>query len=305
MMNKYILACLVTLCCVSMTGCAQKESKKETKRYVVKNDKHDFLVTIKTPYGDMAAILYDETPQHKENFVKLISEHFYDSLLFHRVIKGFMIQGGDPNSKGAAAGTRLGTGGPGYTVPAEFNKNLYHIKGALSAARLGDQQNPSKASSGSQFYIVHGTTFPEDEMRIDNMQMRKGLRELLNKPEYSSLGDTLNELYQSGDMEAYQQKVVSLAPIIKEQTGINVEKDIPAEIVEKYATEGGAPHLDGQYTVFGQIISGLDVIDKIAAVETDRADRPVKDIDMVITVEEVPKKKIEKEYGYHYAESLP
>ncbi|HET7179581.1 MAG TPA: peptidylprolyl isomerase, partial [Chryseosolibacter sp.] len=131
------------------TGCAQKK---------------DQLVTIKTRFGDMVAILYDATPKHKANFLKLVKEHYYDSLLFHRVMEGFMIQGGDPDSRHAAKGQRLGNGGPGYTIDAEFNPRLFHEKGALSAARLSDQMNPQKASSGSQFYIVQGTKHTQEEI---------------------------------------------------------------------------------------------------------------------------------------------
>ena len=153
------------------TSCAQKK---------------DYVVTIKTQYGDMVAILYDETPKHKENFIKLAKEHYFDSLLFHRVIAGFMIQAGDPDSKKAQPGVPLGMGGPGYTVPAEINPNFFHEKGTLSAARLGDDRNPSKASSGSQFYIVQGTVVPEtaiNDLRYDQMKLTMGLRQIISKPE--------------------------------------------------------------------------------------------------------------------------
>ena len=147
--------------------------------------KTDYVITIKTSQGDMVAILYDETPKHKANFIKLAKEHYFDSLLFHRVIAGFMIQGGDPDSKKAKLGQQLGNGGPGYTVDAEFNPKFFHEKGALSAARLSDQQNPTKASSGSQFYIVQGTIIPEsnmDDLKIDQMKLNMGFRQIMQNP---------------------------------------------------------------------------------------------------------------------------
>jgi len=188
-------------------------------------------VVIETEYGNMTAVLYDETPQHRDNFVKLANEGFYDDLLFHRIIKGFMIQGGDPDSKGAAPGQRLGMGGPGYTVPAEFVDQHIHLKGALSAARTGGPSNPEKKSSGSQFYIVQGNPVQED---------------MLN-------GSFASKNYTDEQKQAYQEV-------------------------------GGTPQLDRDYTVFGMVIEGLDVIDKIAAVQTAPGDRPVEDVKMKIRV---------------------
>lgn len=190
-------------------------------------------VRIETPYGDMVVKLYDETPKHRDNFVKLVKEGFYDGLLFHRVIGNFMIQGGDPDSKGAPANRMLGMGDVGYTIPAEFVKGLYHKKGALAAARQGDAVNPAKASSGCQFYIVQGQVYPQEMFAM-----------------FESRGLTLND----------EQK-------------------------QLYSTVGGTPHLDGDYTVFGEVIEGLDVIDKIAAVQTNGADRPVEDIWMKMRLE--------------------
>lgn len=262
----------------------------------------DYLVTIKTPYGDMVAILYDETPQHKANFVKLAKEHYFDSLLFHRVIQSFMIQGGDPDSKTAKPGQRLGTGGPAYTIPAEFNTKFYHEKGALSAARMGDAQNPTKASSGSQFYVVQGKQWSEADLKFDqgkfNLAMQKYFENQPNKGAY----DSLFNIYRSGDIQLYEEFLKKLKPRVEKETGMQTDKEVSAEVVKIYSTIGGAPHLDGQYTVFGKVIKGLEVIDKIAAQPVDEADRPVEDIRMVVTVEEMSRKKIEKEYGYKYPE---
>ena len=186
-------------------------------------------ILVETEFGNMRFMLYNETPKHKENFIKLVKENYYDDLLFHRIIDGFMIQGGDPESKGADAEKLLGMGGPGYTIPAEIGKK--HIKGALAAARMGDGMNPQRESSGSQFYIVQGRT--QDDVSLDAWAIQN------------------NIVYTD-------------------------------EEKEKYKMYGGTPQLDGLYTVFGEIIEGMDVIDKIAAVEKNRSDRPVKDIKMKI-----------------------
>ncbi|MEJ5268473.1 MAG: peptidylprolyl isomerase [Bacteroidales bacterium] len=193
-------------------------------------------VKIETSKGTMVAVLYDETPIHRDNFVKLAESGFYEGLLFHRVINTFMIQGGDPESKNAPLTKQLGNGGPGYTLPAEIIPKYYHKKGALAAARTGDQMNPQRRSSGSQFYIVHGKKFTD--MQLDSMEKQMNTK------------------------------------FTKEQR-------------DTYVEIGGAPHLDAQYTVFGEIIEGYDVIDKIAGVETNDKDRPVEDVKIIkITVVE-------------------
>ena len=289
-MTKQLLSLTISFLCL-LTSCAQKA------------DKNDYVVTIKTSYGDMVAILYDETPKHKANFIKLAKEKYFDSLLFHRVIRGFMIQGGDPDSKKAEAGQRLGMGGPGYTVDAEINPNFFHEKGALSAARLGDDQNPTKASSGSQFYVVQGIVISQsdiDNLKIDQMKLNTAFRQVMMNPANKSLVDSLNQIYMKGDMVAYQNKVFSLVPRIEKETGMKVTRDVSAEKIKAYTTAGGAPHLDGEYTVFGKVIKGLEVIDQIAMQQKDGSDRPLADIRMTVTVEEMSKKKITKEYGYVY-----
>jgi peptidyl-prolyl cis-trans isomerase B (cyclophilin B) len=235
----------------------------------------------------------------------LAKEHYFDSLLFHRVIQGFMIQGGDPNSKKAKPGEQLGNGGPSYVVDAEFTPKYFHEKGSFSAARQGDQQNPTKASSGSQFYIVQGTVIPSagiDELKIDQMKLNMAFRQVLQNPANKPLIDSLNQVYMSGDMEAYKKKLFGLVPRIEKETGTKVTKEISAEKIKAYTTVGGAPHLDGEYTVFGKVIKGLEVIDKIAAVQRDGNDRPLEDVRMTVTVEEMSKKKITKLYGYTYPE---
>ena len=287
-MNKSLFVIVLIMATLAI-GCAQKS---------------DYVITIKTSKGDMVAILYDETPKHKANFIKLVKEHYFDSLLFHRVIAGFMIQGGDPDSKKASLGQPLGAGGPGYTVDAEFNPKFFHEKGAFSAARLGDQQNPTKASSGSQFYIVQGTVIPEsnmDDLKIDQMKLNDCFRQIMQNPANQPMIDSLNVIYTSGDMEGYKRKIFGLVPRIEKETGIKVTKDVSPEKIKAYTTVGGAPHLDGDYTVFGKVIKGLEVIDIIAAVQKS-GDRPLEDIRMFVTVEEMSRKKITKEYGYIYPE---
>ena len=161
------ISIILAVCLVIFTSCAQN---------------NDHVVTIKTSHGDMVAILYDETPKHKENFIKLAEEHFFDSTLFHRVIQGFMIQGGDPDSKKAHPGEPVGRGGPGYTIDAEFNPKFFHERGALAAARMGDAQNPTKASSGSQFYIVQGTKMTEEELKTDMLKLNQGMQQFFQDP---------------------------------------------------------------------------------------------------------------------------
>ncbi|TVR71730.1 MAG: peptidylprolyl isomerase [Marinilabiliales bacterium] len=239
------------------------------------------IVRVETVYGNMDIMLFNETPLHRDNFIKLIEDGFYEDLLFHRVIDNFMIQGGDPVSRNATGDTQPGSGGPGYTIPAEIHDHLYHRKGALAAARLGDNVNPDRESSGSQFYIVHGSLFTDqqlDEMeqRIQAMEeheftsrnFRRLEKEYLDRdevPDYAAIASRIeelgNEYYSSGNHFKFSD-----------------------EMRESYTTVGGAPHLDGSYTVFGQVIEGFEVIDKIASVETNSAARPREDIKMNIRV---------------------
>jgi peptidyl-prolyl cis-trans isomerase B (cyclophilin B) len=286
-MKKSISILICTICFVILSSCAQNK---------------DYVVKINTKYGEMIAILYDETPKHKANFIKLAKEHYFDSLLFHRVIQGFMIQGGDPDSKNAKPGEQLGNGGPKETIDAEFNPKFFHEKGALSAARLGDAQNPTKASSGSQFYIVQGTKMTEQEVKLDQVKLNMAMQQFFQNPNNKPAYDSIINYYQSNDMKGYMDYVLKLKPRVEKETGVSTEKDVSPEKLKAYTTVGGAIHLDGNYTVFGKVIKGLEVIDKIAALPKDQFDRPLEDVRMTVTVEELSKKKIEKEYGYQYPE---
>jgi peptidyl-prolyl cis-trans isomerase B (cyclophilin B) len=288
-MRKFIFFFILV---ISLNSCAQSK-------------KTDYVITIKTKYGDMVALLYDETPKHKENFIKLAKEKYYDSLLFHRVIEGFMIQGGDPDSKKAKPNQALGRGGPAYTVDAEILPTYFHEKGAFSAARMGDQVNPKRASSGSQFYIVQGKVMTEEELsqleqNIQYSRKNQYLRELLGMPQFADIRTMVMEKQKAQDGEWLNSFFEKSDTLIQKYKPEYKPFAFTAEQKEKYKTVGGAPHLDGDYTVFGKVIKGLDVIDKIAAQPKGPGDRPVEDIRMTVTVEEMSRKKIEKEFGYVY-----
>ncbi|MGQ1787308.1 peptidylprolyl isomerase [Saccharicrinis sp. GN24d3] len=284
---RKILILLFTAFFVSIYGCSPKSNEP--------------IVLIKTNHGNIKLRLYNETPAHRDNFLKLAREGYLDSTLFHRVIKDFMIQGGDPDSKGAEAGMHLGEGGPGYTLPAEFvYPAIFHKKGALAAAREGDRTNPEKRSSGSQFYIVQGKVFEDDKLTKIENQTREGKKRGIFNQLLTEYNDSLNVLQKIGDeskMMALQNKIMAE---VNQKYGEEPEFSIPENIKEIYKTVGGTPHLDGSYTVFGEVIEdkclmekigsmfgkryGLEVIDLIAEEETDGRNRPLKDIVMEIKV---------------------
>ena len=250
----------------------------------------DVLITISTPYGEMKAILYDETPLHKKNFIELSETGKFDSTIFHRVIENFMIQGGDVNL--------VSENEIDYTIPAEFNDNLFHRKGEIAAARMGDNVNPDKESSGCQFYIVHGKVYKEEELTLDINALYGGVRRLLQEEEYSDMRQKFIDA--QNDPEETQKLAISLSEICEEKYGMQIRKTISDEVLKAYTTVGGVPHLDGAYTVFGRIVEGLDVIDKIASVKTGSADKPVEDIPMTFKIKKISKEKITKDYGYSY-----
>ncbi len=240
-------------------------------------------VQIQTTLGDITLRLYDETPLHRDNFLKLVKQHFYDGTLFHRVIKNFMIQGGDPDSKGAPADKMLGTGDPGYTIEAEIKDGLFHKRGALAAARQGDEVNPERRSSGSQFYIVWGQVYNENQLRqLSKQIMMQRLQAEFNKLVVSHRAEIMQmrrERNHAG-LQEMQEKLAAEAESKVGQSGMTDDQ------MKIYSTVGGTPHLDGQYTVFGEVEDGLDVVEKIQNSATGRADRPVDDIEMKIVVVE-------------------
>lgn len=234
---------------------------------------------IKTSEGDIIIRLYDETPKHRDNFLKLAKEGYYNGTLFHRVIKDFMIQGGDPNSKNAPKGKVLGTGGPDYTIPAEFiYPQLFHKRGTLSAARTGDEVNPERASSGSQFYIVWGKIYKSAELKQLERQM--GIQQ--EQDVFNQLAkqhhDEIMNLRRNRDHVGLQTLQDKLIEETKEKCKSQGKPTFTLEQNEAYTTLGGTPFLDNQYTVFGEVEEGLDIVERIQNSQTDRNDRPSEDV---------------------------
>ena len=238
-------------------------------------------VKIETTLGDITVRLYDETPIHRDNFVKLVKEGYYDGTLFHRVIKDFMIQGGDPDSKGAPAGKMLGVGGPDYTLEAEIKDNLYHKRGALAAARQGDEVNPERRSSGSQFYIVWGQVYKENQLN----QLGKQIRMQKVQDAFNALAKARREEIMQMRRERNRAGLQELQDqLIAEAENKVGKQGLTDQQMQLYSTVGGTPHLDGQYTVFGEVEEGLNVVEQIQNTATGRADRPTNDIDMRMTI---------------------
>lgn len=235
-------------------------------------------VEVKTSMGDFVVALYDETPQHRDNFVKLAKEGYYDGVLFHRVINQFMVQAGDPSSKTADSTAVLGEGDPGYTLPAEFvYPKYFHKRGALAAARTADQVNPERRSSGSQFYVVTGRVYTP--AMLEDMAQRLADRQkqqIFNDMAMQHV-DSIRAMQARNDMAGLESLQKELIAKTEAQYASSPFAFTP-EQQEAYSTVGGTPHLDGQYTVFGEVIEGYDVINKIQNVETGAHDRPLQDV---------------------------
>lgn len=269
-MKKVLFALLIIMAGV-LTSC------QSNKRY-------DYMVKIETTMGDIVVKLYDETPKHRDNFVKLAQEGTYEGTLFHRVIKNFMIQAGDPDSKNADQGQMLGSGDVGYTLPAEFvYPKYFHKKGSLSAARMGDQVNPDKESSGCQFYIVTGNVYSEDD--IISMEAQKNNKDAKMSAIFQKLAGKhrteIEKMQKANDRDGLmklQEKLIKEAE--KDVDKIPNIKFTPEQI-EAYTTVGGTPHLDNEYTVFGEVVEGMDVVDKIQEVKTNGQDRPQEDVKII------------------------
>lgn len=270
--NKILLICLAF---IALTACSAG-SKKQTNHHM-ENEKRT-LVKLETTMGNITVALYNETPKHRDNFIKLVKEGVYDSTLFHRVIKQFMIQAGDPDSKNASDTAMLGSGDVGYTIPAEFNPKFFHKKGVLAAARQGDDVNPEKASSGCQFYIVTGCKFTEPQLL--------GMENKINEQREEALFDSLarqhmKEIYKmrkAGDNAGLLELQDTLEAQARELADKEEKFRFTPEQIKAYSTVGGAPHLDGSYTVFGEVTEGMEVVENIEIAKTNRADRPVENI---------------------------
>ncbi len=262
------------------------------------NKNNDSLITFHTPFGDMKAILYDQAPGHKANFLKLAKSGAYDSTTWHRVINDFMIQGGDLAEAGMPEKAQK-------TIPAEFNKALFHQKGAIAAARRGDNINPEKRSSACQFYIVDGVKTSKMELIANMPLINKYLMKYLPEvPGYDSVLYKLNNIYQAKGLEAYNAEIFKLVPMMEKRFDVPmIKKDYPQARIDAYKSIGGVYHLDDEYTVFGQVVQGLPVIDQLAAVQTGKGDRPVEDIHVSISIEELPKAEISRKYGVIYSEN--
>ena len=284
MKKIYIILALVAI--VGM-ACSMTNKKKTTRKKTVKTEKTvattDTLtqVELKTSLGDIIVALYNETPKHRDNFVKLVNDGYYNGVLFHRVIKDFMIQTGDGNSKTATPGQMLGDGDPGYTIPAEFvYPKYFHKRGALAAARTGDQVNPERASSGSQFYIVTGKSYTADELTQMESRLGEGKKQGIWQQKVMQHRDEIMRMQNAQDEAGLNQLQSQLIAELEAEYA----KD-PFTLTEAqrqaYTTIGGTPHLDGQYTVFGEVIKGMEVVDAIQNVKTGANDRPVEDVKVI------------------------
>lgn len=255
----------------------------------------DYLITISTRHGEIKAVLFDDTPKHKDNFIALAEAGRFDSTQFHRVIKDFMVQGGDVFGKEGLPAEQW------PTVPAEILPNHYHRKGMIAAARQGNNINPSRASNGSQFYIVQGRTYDELELTTDFAALQKAVFQYVQLESQREFKEEYNRLYAAQEFDSLTNLILSKRDEIAQSLKVTLTKDYTPDQIQAYATVGGTPHLDKEYTVFGEVISGMDVVEKIAAEPTTREvpDNPVL---MQVKVERISKKKISEQYGYVYPE---
>lgn len=278
--NLFLSFMMVVLTLISCSANNTESASESAAQPQTTNSKMT-KVKLETTMGDIVVELYNETPQHRDNFVKLVQEGYYDGVLFHRVIKDFMIQTGDGNSKTAGPDATLGDGDPGYTIPAEFvYPKYFHKRGALAAARTGDQVNPERRSSGSQFYIVTGKIYSSDELkmmtqRLATVKKQDIFRRLVN--ENHAQIETLQRNQDNEGLNELQNRLIQQTEAEAAQSPFSLTD----EQIDAYTSVGGTPHLDGQYTVFGQVIEGMDVVDKIQNTPTGRMDRPVSDIKIV------------------------
>ncbi len=267
----------------TLMSCSANNADSESQSSASQKGKTEKMtkVELETSLGKIVVELYNETPQHRDNFIKLVKEGYYDGVLFHRVIKDFMIQTGDGNSKTAGPETSLGDGDPGYTIEAEFvYPKYFHKRGALAAARTGDQVNPERRSSGSQFYIVTGKVYSSDELQMMTKRMNDVKKQDIFRRLITENSAKIDELQNNHDNEGIKTLQNELIQKTEAEAAENPFK-MTDEQINAYTSIGGTPHLDGQYTVFGEVVEGMDVVDKIQNTTTGRLDRPTIDIRII------------------------
>jgi len=257
----------------------------------------DYLVTITTEKGEIKAILFDDTPEHKSNFIRLAEEGRFDSTEFHRVMKNFMVQGGDVFSKEGLSPAEW------PTIEAEIRPNHYHRKGMIAAARQGAGVNPMKRSNGSQFYIAIGKVYMEEELKADLEKLQPAFMQYVQLGSQQALRNEYTRLYKAGQFDSLTMLVISKREEIEKSLNLNLSKEFTPEQIAAYTTIGGTPHLDKEYSVFGEVISGLGIAEEISKVATGARDKPLVPVYMKVKVQKMSRKKIEKDYGYVYPES--
>ncbi|OQC36182.1 MAG: putative peptidyl-prolyl cis-trans isomerase [Bacteroidetes bacterium ADurb.Bin041] len=273
-MKKFVTYFFIYLSSLLLFSCSTKRESSS------KENLEETLILIETSYGNIKIKLYNEAPIHRENFIKLANSGIYNGTIFHRVINNFMIQGGDPATK-PQFDSKNDSILLNYTLQAEFRPNLFHKKGALAAARMGDNVNPEKNSSGTQFYIVQGKIFTNEELSVLAKRKNDNLK---NQILYSLIIEKSDGLTAKGIEPNYSELAKSLQDTLDFILSNKPNYNFSDDQIAAYTTIGGTPHLDGDYTVFGEVVEGLDVIDKIAAVKTGAFDRPVEDIPMKVTI---------------------